>query len=156
MIQLKFTFDIKPFEKVVDQLQKEPMDAPCRKQVAFRYLGAMKQRYVNQGNGSWAPLAESTIKKRRKNSDVPLRNNGQLLAALDMGAQGNFVGPLPDGVRVGFANTPHSNGKTYRQIAEIHDAGDGVPERKILVDPDEATIGDIMKYMKARLERLTK
>jgi hypothetical protein len=155
MISISFKFDIGPWNKFADKLAKEPMDVTCRKQVAFRYLAFCKERFTKQGNGSWPPLAESTIAKRRQNSDVPLRDTGLLLNALDMGAKGNFVGPIEGGVRVGFAETPHSNGKSFRDIAAIHDSGQGVPKRAILVEPDEKTSQDILSYLKKRVERLT-
>ena len=127
------------------------------KRWAARYAGFTRRRFdvLSKGGslkGKWAPLAPSTIAKRRKGRTAKkkrpaiLVDTALLKNATSINAQGNFTGRIPDGIRFGFANAPHpSSGKglTFRQLAEIHQNGNparGLPARPILVEPDNITV----------------
>jgi hypothetical protein len=155
MENVSIKFDLSKFEKYAKSLIDEPVDDACRKQWLARYSAYVRKRFVNRGDGDWAPLAESTIKRRRKNSDVPLRNNGILLAALSIGGKGNHAKSIPDGVEYGFADTPHEGSKkSIRQIAIIHDQGLGNnPKREILIEPDQNLIDAMSSDLVRSLER---
>lgn len=137
------------------------------KQWAARYRSFAQQRFDanSKGGGDWPPLAASTIRKRRhgkgkgkafakavrsvhggpsviSGSPSILRDTGLLFAALG-GGPGSLEEHVPGGVRVGFGGSARhgSSPATIADIAEIHDTGGGhVPQREILVEPDDQTI----------------
>jgi hypothetical protein len=147
-------FNLDPFNKYMKQLQQEPVDDTCRKQWLARYSSYVRKNFVSRGNGNWPPLAASTVKKRRANSDVPLRDNGILLSALSIGATGNHSKAIPAGVEYGFSDAPHGDGKTIKEIAIIHDQGLGSnPKREILIEPDDNLIEQMSKDLVRSLER---
>lgn len=113
---------------------------PLKKQMAVRYSAYVRRRYAKQGNGTWAKLAPSTIKRRRNGSSTILRDTGTLLAALTIGGPGNITKHIKGGVIFGFGGGNHSSGKSIRQIAIIHDQGKGVVKREILAEPDSKLI----------------
>jgi len=109
------------------------------------------------GGGEWAPLKESTIKRRRKGkgtgSPAILRDTGALFASLQPGVSGGLMksSPLrPSGVKIFLGGAErYSDGTTLEDVATFHHEGKGhLPAREILVQPDAATIkkmGDVAK-----------
>ncbi len=128
------------------------------KRWAARYSGFTRRRFqvLSRGGslkGKWAPLAPSTIRRRRKGkgkgSPAILKDTALLFNALTIKAQGNFTKRIPDGIRYGFADSPHpgAGGLTYRRLATIHQEGNpkkNLPARPILVEPDAITVSGMM------------
>jgi hypothetical protein len=135
-----FTPGTRPFDRLM-------------KRWAYIYRAFARRQFVKQsrGGGGWVSLASSTKKRRRKarkghqgsRSFAILRDTGTLFAALNptIKKPGSYEKPLPDGVRIGFGGPArHPKGKaTIADIAYFHDQGQGVPQRRILVDPDDKT-----------------
>lgn len=121
------------------------------------YASAMTRRFTqfSRGGGDWPKLADSTIARRRHpkggkrgrrrakvgaGSVSILADTGILRGALSVGAAGNKVRPIPNGVAFGFADLPRGKGATLSKIAFWHHTGAGRnPVRRILVQPDPAT-----------------
>lgn len=121
------------------------------KQWAIRYRSFIQRRFdkFSRGAGDWAPL------KFRKGTI--LRDTNTLFTAMSP----TFVAPpgsinklLDDGVEVGFAGTAsHKGGPTIAQIAYWHHTGAGNnPVRKIIVEPDAATLSSMVGDMRRALE----
>lgn len=69
-----------------------------------------------------------------------LRDTGVLFNATSIGATGNLLQAIPDGVRYGFDDAPHSGKSTIGKIAGYHQTGTRyMPARPILDQPDEQT-----------------
>jgi hypothetical protein len=136
-------------------LQEKAVNEEVGKQWLARYSNETRKAFIARGNGTWAPLAESTVKKRRKQSDVPLRNNGILLSALSLGNAGNHAKIIENGVEYGFSDSPYpGSNKTIRQIAVMHDQGLGNnPKRQILNEPTENLIQSMAKDLVRSLEK---
>ncbi len=180
------------------------MDVVMR-QWGARYLGFVRRRFVaaSRGDGTWKPLAESTIKSRRSGrvaglgklkgvkrkagalrevrkrvkggvldafvgtaietsilgSAAILRDTGVLLNALSPGTVGNLLQPSFGELRVrcGFAPVAHGEGSTTIQdIAAYHDAGGGkLPQRKILVEPDDATVRGMLNDLATAITKIS-
>jgi phage gpG-like protein len=114
------------------------------------YLGSMRERYVRaaRGDGTWLPLAPSTIAGRRKGKGSGgkveiLRDTGILLNSLSLGANGNVQQMIDRGIEVG----------TVIRYAKHHQYGGTTPgrppQRKILVAPDQPT----RERMRAPIQR---
>lgn len=180
------------------------MDTVMRKWGA-RYLGCARRRYVgaSRGDGTWQPLAESTIKSRRSGrvaglgklkgvkrkagavrevrkrvkggaldafagsaietsimgGAAILRDTGVLLNALTPGTVGSLLEPSYGELRVrcGFAPVPHDGGSTTIQdIAAYHQTGGGkLPQRTILVEPDQATVQGMLNDLAVAITRIS-
>lgn len=152
----KLRLDLKPFKKLIRKLRGTPVPDTVRNQWAVRYSAFVRRRFKNQGDGEWKSLAPSTIKKRRKKGVGAkiLRDTGVLFRALSIGASGNLVQPLKDGVRFGFADTPHKGTKkTIREIAIIHELGKGRnPKRTILVEPTPKLIRSMASDLRRSIQ----
>lgn len=108
-------------------------------QAAHLYLGFTRQRFLKaaRGDGTWKPLAASTIARRRKGrrrggSPEILRDTGILFNSLSAGAHGSVIRDIPNGVEVG----------TQIKYAKHHQrptVPGRPPVRKILVPPDDVT-----------------
>lgn len=133
------------------------------KQWAARYRGFVRNRFTTfaRGGGNWPALAPSTIKRRRQGTKKGKRKSkrnkrgtgriasilwdtGTLLGALAIrfrNAPGQLQRKIRNGIRVGFGGPArHPKGKaTIADIARFHNDGLGVPQRKIIVQPDAAT-----------------
>jgi len=103
------------------------------------YLGWTRERYVRaaRGDGTWKPLAASTIRGRRKGRGKGkpeiLRDTGVLLNSLSLGAPGSIRREIPDGIEVGTVvkyATHHQNPKVPGRP----------PQRKILEYPPPAVL----------------
>lgn len=137
------------------------------RQWAARYRGFAQNRFdsYSKGGGDWAPLAESTKKRRRKarkgrkrgatRSFSILRDNNLLFEALETPwtrKPGALQQDIQFGVRVGYGGpSKYPGGKaTIADIAMFHDTGAGnLPERKIIELPDFPTL----ELMKGDMER---
>lgn len=175
------------------------------RQWGTRYLGFVRRRFVgaSRGDGTWRPLAESTIKARRSGrvaglgklkgvkrkagalreirkrvkggaldafvgtaietsimgSAAILRDTGVLLNALTPGTVGSLLQPSYGELRVrcGFAPVPHGDGSTTIQdIAAYHQTGGGkLPQRTILVEPDDATVRGMLNDLSVAFTKIT-
>lgn len=125
-------------------------------QWAARYRAFLQHRFdrFSRGGGDWPPLKRKR-KRGKKNRASILRNTGTLFNVLDLrfsGRVGQLQEDLPNGIRVGFGGSgAHpQTGMTVARLAEIHHFGQGnVPERQIIVDPDDA----VQRGMASDVER---
>lgn len=111
------------------------------------YSAFIRKRFVraSRGDGTWQPLAPSTIARRRKGSSVILRDTGLLFSQLSPGFQ--KMGPVVKQGQTKFvANVSfggqgkYPDGATVTDVMSFHQTGGGnLPQRKILVDADEPT-----------------
>lgn len=111
---------------------------------AKRYSAFVRRRFTRKGDGTWKRLADSTIAGRRKRGKGarPLRDTGLTLNALEVGASGNLLKNIKHGIRFGFGGPARRRDghASISQIAIFHDQGDGVPQRKIIVKPNQAVV----------------
>lgn len=128
------------------------------RQWAERYRSFAQLRFdsFSKGGGDWAPLKESTKKRRRKarkgrlkgaaRSFSILRDNNLLFPALTPvwnRKPGALQKDITFGVRVGYGGpAKYPGGKaTIADIATFHDTGAGnLPKRQIIVVPDAKTL----------------
>lgn len=114
-----------------------------------RYRGFALKRFdvFSKGGGNWAPLAPATIRRRRAGSSTILRDKNLLFNALNpafQNAPGSFS-EIGDWIVItGYGGESRYTGKgsnvSIADIAEFHDKGDGVPQRKIIETPDAGTV----------------
>ena len=106
-------------------------------------------RSASQGDGTWPSLSARTI--ARKKSALILIETRSLINAVDpelYNAPGSFARRNGNGLLVGYGGdivhpTAAKNGRatSIAEVAEFHQAGSGkLPQRKIIVAPDRATI----------------
>lgn len=131
------------------------------------YLSDMRRRFVSasRGDGTWVPLAPSTIARRRQGTAKPkggkgkkaapaakpeiLRDTGLLLNSLSLGAKNNVNRLLTDGVAVG----------TRVKYAKHHQAPSvpgRPPMRTILVQPNAETAARIKQVLQAAVVEAVK
>lgn len=156
MDQSKTTIDLKPLQALVNKIQNgsDPRLQAVFKVWGRQYESFIRKRFIKLAKGgadadgySWPKLSPMTIAGRRKgkgksgNVEI-LRDTGTLLNALTIGAPGNHFNPLKDGFEYGFGGSAkHPSGFTITDLAIAHDEGKGrLPERKILVPPDQETM----------------
>lgn len=116
-------------------------------QWAARYRSFLRNRFVRLsregGAGEWPGLKRKRRLGKKKRAAI-LRDTGTLFNVLSVAFQSNpgqLQEDLPNGVRVGFGGPGIHPGSsmTVARLAEIHHFGQGnVPERRIIVDPDDA------------------
>lgn len=111
------------------------------------YTAFIRRRFVgaSRGDGTWPPLAESTIRRRRRQSDVILRDTGLLFSQLAP----EFVSLAPytqpsaykfEAVASFGGTGRYPDGVSTTEVLMFHQLGGGrLPQRKILVDADERT-----------------
>lgn len=141
---------LKKFKGVIEQ--GGPAVKKFLSQWAARYRGFAQLRFskFSKGGGDWASLAESTILARPKGrgSGKPaiLRNRGFLFAALAptfQSAPGAEEKYEKLSVEVGYGGPggyPDAS-VTIADIASFHQVGGSfLPQRKIIVPPDAATL----------------
>jgi hypothetical protein len=153
--------DLGPLRAYRSQLEadlRRRANGPVRrafKQWAARYRSFLRERFslYSRGGGDWKPLAESTIKRRRKGRGTKrfaagttaiLIDKSIMFAALDpvfKNKPGQLQEDIDFGIRVGFGGTGKHDVDSFTvgDLASWHDAGDGVPQRKIIVAPDDRT-----------------
>ena len=173
MTRQHVTLDMQPLRAMMSEVRSDLRSAsgsgPIRRtmlhQMGIIYLEFVKRRFVkfSRGGGDWKPLAQSTIRSRRRGGKkrggvntvkvrtkktggkvAILRDTSTLLAALDVGNPGNLFKHITNGVKVGFAgNKRHPKGKaTVADIAAFHNRGGPggkPPKRRILAEPDAKT-----------------
>jgi hypothetical protein len=118
------------------------------KQWAVRYRAFAQDRFdrASKGDGTWPPLSQATVARRRKGSSTILRDTGTLFAALAptwTAPPGSINEFIDGGVRVGFGGSAsHPEGfATIAQIASYHQVGGGkLPKREIIVQPTSALL----------------
>lgn len=141
-------------KELVSKLTLDPSNPYVREMYeawGIVYRSAMQARFdtYSRGGGDWAPLKESTLKRKRRGgkSASILRDTNTLFTALSPqpGARGQHIQLLADGIEIGFStSSPHpaGNGASVADIAGFHHYGGimGVPpQREILVKPDAET-----------------
>lgn len=132
------------------------------KRWTIRYRSFVQQRFdrASKGDGTWVPLAPSTIRARRKGSSSILRDTNTLFAALAPmweAPPGSINQLITGGVSVGFGGPAgHPSGLvTIAEIASFHNAGDGVPKREIIVEPSQEVLNGCANDLQEELIKLT-
>lgn len=112
--------------------------------------------------------AGATYRREKKRIDAGtakatiLRDTGILFAALQpvfVNAPGQLQERIDHGIRVGFGGPGRhpEGGPTIADIAAFHDAGGGnLPQREIIVDPDQATIDGMRSDAERALAKLAR
>lgn len=142
-----------------------PVVQTILKQWAARYRGFIQKRFAvySKGGGDWAPLAASTIARRRKGKGkgtiAILRNTGLLFAALApvfANKPGAFEKYGMLSVTVGYGGPQKHPGSsvTIADIASFHQVGGpNLPQRKIIVPPDADTLDGMSKDAERNLNK---
>lgn len=143
------------------------------------YRGFVHKRFnaAARGNGTWPPLARprSTPRTKSGKRDKRFTRSGNLilidtktlLNAVDpdlYNAPGSFSRREGSGLIIGYGGevvhpTAAANGRniTIAQIAGFHQAGGGrLPQRRIIVGPDQDTIGKVTAEVNATVRDLLK
>jgi hypothetical protein len=160
------TIDLGPLQQRVKALRngKSQMMQRVYKRWVMRYSRFARARFMKLSQGgaddkgkSWKPLAPSTIAARRnkkKSSIRILRDTGLLLQALTIGAKGNKIVYGSEGVAFGIVGGDRPGGKSIGDIARYHDTGGGrLPQREILVGPDQQTIAGMQSDLRDAVEK---
>ena len=139
---------------------KHPRIREMYKNWASIYRGFIHGRFVaySNGGGDWAPLRPRTIK--RKGHALILRETRTLINAVDPeihNAPGSYSRLEGKQFVVGYGGSvihPTSrDGKrdfTIEEIAAFHQAGGGnLPQRRIIVGPDRATVDLVAEEINA-------
>ena len=98
------------------------------------YMQAMRDRFAREGDGDWAPLADSTVREREEKGygDHPtLHRTGSLESSLQRGDGYHVIDVTAAGVSEG---TAHPNARFHQ------DGTDRMPARPILVQPSPDTV----------------
>jgi hypothetical protein len=129
----------------------------CLLQWAVRYFSETKRNFksASRGGGGWKPLAPSTLRQKKNKTSI-LIATGTLLGALGLRAPGSVATFVKGGIRVGFdGKKRHPSGRaSIRDIAEFHQAGKGVPRRKILNRPSDKLVKDMQKDLAKAIDKL--
>jgi hypothetical protein len=73
-------------------------------QIAEIMVGLVEDEYQTEGHGEWPPLAESTLRQRRKSASPKiLQNTGVAVASTDS----EVIGEGTDAAAVAFTNVPY-------------------------------------------------
>ncbi len=169
--------DLKPLDRFALDIRKGLTMGSGRilkalKQWAERYRSFAQERFhkYSKGGGDWPDLAPSTKRRRRGSRRghegarvfAILRDTNTLFAALDpvfVGEPGALEEKISYGIRVGYGGPMrHPKGKaTIFDIARFHQEGSGtVPQREIIVDPNQSTIKAMAEDMLRAVEELRK
>ncbi len=123
-----------------------PLAAMFRRWAA-RVFGFLQLRFskLSRGGGEWPPLSPNTRRARGSaTSAAILRDTGRLFLTLSPTGtpEGQVNQRIPRGLRIGIGGPAGYPGgrATLGDVAAVHQAGDGVPVRKIIVAPDAATM----------------
>lgn len=127
---------------------------------AAEYLVFVQRRYdrFSRGAGDWAPLAASTIKKRRrgkggrsraaiqalrarggaaKGGVAILKDTGTLRAALVQGGPGNVIRRITNGIEIGIEGGSAAEPPlTLGALAQIHNEGLGNNPKRVILPTD--------------------
>lgn len=145
-----------------------PIDAMIT-QWGVRYRSFAQERYdkYSKGGGDWAPLKESTIKRRRHGrnksglSAAILRDTNTMFTVLSpvfRNQPGALQQRLSDGILVGFGGPhrhPSGGTATIADIATFHNEGAGnLPQREIIVAPPSYVIDGMAQDGNRALQKL--
>lgn len=138
---LTFNIDLSGIARLRRKLTENPHAmAEIRGAWALIYRAFLRNRFAkaSRNDGTWPPLAPSTIRQRRGHSDQILRDTGKLFASFQPtlgtgGALQTIDKPL--GIEVVLGGSPMAT------LAMWHQQGDPArnrPPRELLVAPDES------------------
>ena len=156
-------YKLRKFASVLESDLRLSTNGPVREALhdwATIYGRFLTKRYetFSQGGGNWRALSPKTLmsKAARGLLLLILRATDVMFEAFAPGfsRKPGAVGEMPFGVRVEFSGgmqrTHPNSDKTIAEIAMFHQlGGPHLPQRKILVPPDQETI----KAMRDRMER---
>jgi hypothetical protein len=143
------------------------------KQAAYVFRSFTQRRFSNfsRGGGNWAPLAESTIKGRRKGKGSRKFKKGSVAILIDTGllfggvqpafvnAPGQFEQLRRFGIEVGYGGPGRypEGDATVTDIAHFHQTGAGrLPKREIIVEPDAHTFRQMVGRLQLAVNKLTR
>ena len=119
----------------------------------------------SRGGGDWAPLSARRIQKRG-HSRILIETNTLLNAVSPdiYNAPGSFARRQGNGLIVGYGGsvvhpTAAKSGRstTIQEIAGFHQTGGGrLPQRRIIVGPDKATVELVTKEIQAAVQDILK
>jgi hypothetical protein len=179
---------IRRLESLVQYDLNGPSNGPVRaalRQWGPRYGSFVQLRWTKQsrGGGEWAPLAPSTLKRRRKGKKKKdekkdkkktkkkkrieaaiLIDTGTLynVASFDRaGWPGRVSDDIPFGMRLGYSNIRHPRGGELGKIVMAHHIGARtgrggkvkLPKREILVKPDSKTAAGMARVFERGMQR---
>jgi hypothetical protein len=122
----------------------------------YREFSQLRFDKYSKGGGDWKPLSDATKARRRKGKGprkfAILVDTATMKNALTYafgGKPGQLQKDIPYGIKVGYGGPGRyrKGGQTVASIAEVHQTGDGVPQRKIIVDPDPPTVERMAKAL---------
>lgn len=123
-----------------------------------RKAGALREVRKRVKGGSLDAFAGAAIETSIMGGAAILRDTGVLLNALTPGTVGSLLQPSYGELRVrcGFAPVPHGDGvTTIQEIAAHHQTGGGkLPQRTILVEPDDATVRGMLNDLSAAITKI--
>lgn len=165
--------NVNPIRKLTKALRlsnadnKHPRVVEMYKQWTRVYRRYLHNRFKrnSRGGGEWAPLSERRIRKKG-HSRILIETN-TLINAVDpdiYNAPGSFARRQGNGLIVGFGGTivhptaaKSGRSTTIEQIAGFHQVGGGkLPQRRIIVAPDRATIDEVTKVVNSAVQDIIK
>jgi hypothetical protein len=163
MLETSVKIDLTSLRKFKKDVTSQEKLQVVYKKWAVRYRSFVQIRFdkASKGDGTWDPLADSTIAGRRNQSDTILRDTGVLFNALTpvwVSPPGGVNELLEDGVRIGFGgNASHPSGlATIAEIASFHQEGKGnLPQREIIVEPPQSVIAACVQDLQTEITKLT-
>ena len=120
----------------------------------------LRRRFTraSRGDGTWPPLAPSTIARRRKRSKAILRDTGLLFSQFSpeivQAGKAILKGKSIMQAQVSFGGQgKYPDGTSVIDVMSFHQRGGGhLPKRELIVGPDAATRGQMAEV--ARKEML--
>jgi len=196
------TVNLKPLRRLQGQIASLAVRAqgPFRTMLklwgqSYRSFAQLRFDKFSRGGGDWAPLAQSTIRSRRKGTEPEqnrsslartvsggltssggsftiLRDTNVLFRVLDpkfTRKPGQVEEDIPFGIRVGYGGSSKhrstrkrdvkgrfasGSGKAISDIAAFHQEGGGhLPQRRIIVDPNQVTVNEMARFARQAIER---
>lgn len=132
----------------------EPASAPMRQALNDSmdvYMDGQRARFAaaSGGDGTWAPLAESTVRQRERRGDTPveaLHITGGLEGSLERGSSDHVFEETPDGVREATSHclaVIHHNGSTSRHL----------PARPVMAEPEDESLDEMKEKLVAGMRQ---
>ena len=105
----------------------------------------------SRGGGNWKPNSDAV--KRAKRSSAILVDSRVMRLGLNVGVRATRI--TKNSVTFSFTNRARhpSASLTIAQLATVHDQGNGVPKRQILVKPDAETTKRLLDMAKKKYLR---
>lgn len=135
-MQISYTLNSSNALRKIDALERELVD-PTREPLRTAFVGAgviyfedMRARFASAaaGDGTWAPLAKSTLKRKKRNRGI-LIDKGTLQAQLTPGNSHNVIRVTSAGLQCAIT----------LPVAKYHQQGTRrMPQRKVLDAPRPA------------------